>query len=90
MAATLAIVSFSCTGPLIGSALVEASSKGFMAPLVVMFGFSFALAVPFGLFAAFPSWLNSLPKSGGWMNSVKVILGFAELALAFNSFPLRI
>ncbi len=84
MAATLAIVSFSCTGPLIGSALVEASSKGFMAPLVVMFGFSFALAIPFGLFAAFPSWLNSLPKSGGWMNSVKVILGFAELALAFK------
>ncbi|HJW27651.1 MAG TPA: cytochrome c biogenesis protein CcdA, partial [Saprospiraceae bacterium] len=84
MAATLAIVSFSCTGPLIGSALVEASSKGFMAPLVVMFGFSFALAIPFGLFAAFPSWLNSLPKSGGWMNSVKVLLGFAELALAFK------
>jgi cytochrome c biogenesis protein CcdA len=84
MAATLAIVSFSCTGPLIGSALVEASSKGFLAPLVVMFGFSFALAIPFGLFAAFPSWLNSLPKSGGWMNSVKVILGFAELALAFK------
>jgi len=84
MAATLAIVSFSCTGPLIGSALVEASSKGFMAPLVVMFGFSFALAIPFGLFAAFPSWLNSLPRSGGWMNSVKVILGFAELALAFK------
>jgi len=84
MAATLAIVSFSCTGPLIGSALVEASSKGFMAPLVVMFGFSFALAIPFGLFAAFPSWLNSLPRSGGWMNSVKVLLGFAELALAFK------
>jgi thiol:disulfide interchange protein DsbD len=84
MAATLAIVSFSCTGPLIGTALVEASSRGFMAPLVVMFGFSFALAVPFGLFAAFPSWLNSLPKSGGWMNSVKVLLGFAEVALAFK------
>lgn len=84
MAATLAIVSFSCTGPLIGTALVEASSKGFLGPLVVMLGFSFALAVPFGLFAAFPSWLNSLPKSGGWMNSVKVILGFAELALAFK------
>lgn len=84
MAATLAIVSFSCTGPLIGTALVEASSKGFMAPLVVMFGFSFALAIPFGLFAAFPAWLNSLPKSGGWMNSVKVLLGFAELALAFK------
>ncbi len=84
MAATLAIVSFSCTGPLIGTALVEASSKGFMAPLVVMFGFSFALAIPFGLFAAFPAWLHSLPKSGGWMNSVKVLLGFAELALALK------
>lgn len=84
MAATLAIVSFSCTGPLIGTALVEASSKGFLGPLVVMLGFSFALAVPFGLFAAFPAWLNSLPKSGGWMNSVKVLLGFAELALAFK------
>ncbi len=84
MAATLAIVSFSCTGPLIGTALVEASSSGFLGPLVVMAGFSFALAIPFGLFAAFPAWLNSLPKSGGWMNSVKVILGFAELALAFK------
>jgi thiol:disulfide interchange protein DsbD len=84
MAATLAIVSFSCTGPLIGTALVEASSEGFLGPLVVMGGFSLALAIPFSLFAAFPSWLNSLPKSGGWMNSVKVILGFAELALAFK------
>ncbi len=84
MAATLAIVSFSCTGPLIGTALVEASSEGFLGPLVVMGGFSLALAIPFSLFAAFPSWLNSLPKSGGWMNSVKVILGFAELALALK------
>ena len=84
MAATLAIVSFSCTGPLIGTALVEASSEGFLGPLVVMGGFSLALAIPFSLFAAFPAWLNSLPKSGGWMNSVKVILGFAELALAFK------
>jgi thiol:disulfide interchange protein DsbD len=84
MAATLAIVSFSCTGPLIGTALVEASSAGFLGPLIVMFGFSLALAIPFSLFAAFPSWLNSLPKSGNWMNSVKVILGFAELALAFK------
>lgn len=84
MAATLAIVSFSCTGPLIGTALVEASSEGFLGPLVVMAGFSLALAIPFSLFAAFPSWLNSLPKSGGWMNSVKVILGFAELALALK------
>jgi thiol:disulfide interchange protein DsbD len=84
MAATLAIVSFSCTGPLIGTALVEASSEGFLGPLVVMGGFALALAIPFSLFAAFPAWLNSLPKSGGWMNSVKVILGFAELALAFK------
>ncbi|MGB3079637.1 MAG: protein-disulfide reductase DsbD domain-containing protein [Saprospiraceae bacterium] len=84
MAATLAIVSFSCTGPLIGSALVSAASSGFLGPLVVMGGFSLALAIPFGLFAAFPAWLNSLPRSGGWMNSVKVILGFAELALAFK------
>jgi len=84
MAATLAIVSFSCTGPLIGTALVEASSEGFLGPLVVMGGFSLALAIPFSLFAAFPAWLNSLPKSGGWMNSVKVILGFAELALALK------
>ena len=84
MAATLAIVSFSCTGPLIGTALVEASSEGYSGPLVVMAGFAIALAIPFSLFAAFPSWLNSLPRSGGWMNSVKVLLGFAELALAFK------
>lgn len=84
MAATLAIVSFSCTGPLIGSALVEASSEGTLGPAVVMFGFSIALAIPFGLFAIFPAWLNSLPKSGGWMNSVKVMLGFLELALALK------
>ncbi|MDQ3015451.1 MAG: thioredoxin family protein [Bacteroidota bacterium] len=84
MAATLSIVSFSCTGPLIGSALVEASSEGTLGPAVVMFGFSLALAIPFGLFAIFPAWLNSLPKSGGWMNSVKVVLGFVELALAFK------
>ena len=79
MAATLALVSFSCTGPIVGSALVAAAEGGFVGPLVVMFGFSFALALPFGLFAAFPTWLNSLPKSGGWMNSVKVVLGFLEL-----------
>lgn len=84
MAATLAIVSFSCTGPLIGSALVEASSEGTLGPAVVMAGFSLALAIPFGLFAIFPAWLNSLPKSGGWMNSVKVMLGFLELALALK------
>ncbi len=85
MAATLAIVSFSCTGPIIGSALVQVASQGsYIGPAVVMFGFSLALAIPFGLFAAFPSLLNSLPRSGGWMTSVKVILGFLELALALK------
>lgn len=84
MAATLALVSFSCTGPIVGSALVAAANGGFMGPLVVMLGFSGALALPFGLFAAFPAWLNSLPKSGGWMNSVKVVLGFLEVGFAFK------
>jgi thiol:disulfide interchange protein DsbD len=85
MAFTLALVSFSCTGPIIGTALVEASSSGsYVGPFLVMFGFSLALALPFGLFAAFPAWLNSLPRSGSWMNSVKVVLGFLELALAFK------
>ena len=84
MAATLALVSFSCTGPIVGSALVAAANGGIMGPLTVMLGFSAALALPFGLFAAFPAWLNSLPKSGGWMNSVKVVLGFLELGFAFK------
>jgi thiol:disulfide interchange protein DsbD len=85
MAFTLAIVSFSCTGPIIGTALVQAASNGSrLGPGIVMLGFSMALALPFGLFAAFPAWLNSLPKSGGWMNSVKVVLGFIEVALAFK------
>lgn len=84
MALTLALVSFSCTGPIVGSLLVTAASEGGMAPLVGMFGFSLALALPFTLFAAFPGYLNSLPKSGGWLNSVKVVLGFIELALAFK------
>jgi len=84
MAATLALVSFSCTGPIVGSALVAAAKGGFVGPLIVMFGFSFALALPFGLFAAFPAWLNSLPRSGGWMNSVKVVLGFLEVGFAFK------
>ena len=84
MALALAIVSFSCTGPIVGSLLVEAATKGFLAPIVGMFGFSFALALPFTLFAMFPGWLNSMPKSGGWLNSVKVFLGFLELALAFK------
>jgi thiol:disulfide interchange protein DsbD len=83
MAFTLALVSFSCTGPIIGSALVQSAANP-VGPLVVMLGFSTALALPFGLFAAFPAWLNSLPQSGGWMNSVKVILGFLEVALAFK------
>jgi len=85
MAFTLALVSFSCTGPIIGSALVQAASKGeYTGPFLVMFGFSLALALPFGLFAAFPAWLNTLPRSGSWMNSVKVVLGFLELALALK------
>ncbi|TRX43020.1 protein-disulfide reductase DsbD family protein [Flavobacterium restrictum] len=84
MALALAIVSFSCTGPIVGTLLVEAASKGGIAPVVGMFGFSLALALPFMLFALFPSWLNSLPKSGGWLNTVKVVLGFLELALAFK------
>ncbi len=84
MAATLSLVSFSCTGPIVGSALVAAAKGGVMGPLVVMFGFSAALALPFGLFAAFPAWLNSLPRSGGWMNSVKVVLGFLEIGFAFK------
>ncbi|WP_158847951.1 protein-disulfide reductase DsbD family protein [Algibacter sp. L1A34] len=84
MALALAIVSFSCTGPIVGTLLVESASKGGLAPIVGMFGFSLAIALPFALFAAFPGWLNSLPKSGGWLNTVKVVLGFLELALAFK------
>nr|WP_315175923.1 cytochrome c biogenesis protein CcdA [uncultured Flavobacterium sp.] len=84
MALALAIVSFSCTGPIVGTLLVEAASKGGIAPIIGMLGFSLALALPFMLFALFPGWLNSLPKSGGWLNTVKVVLGFLELALAFK------
>jgi thiol:disulfide interchange protein len=92
MAFTLALVSFSCTGPIIGTLLVQAATGGGPAlfgyiplkPLLGMFGFSLALALPFTLFALFPQWLHSLPKSGGWMNTVKIILGFLELALAFK------
>ncbi len=85
MASTLVVVSFSCTGPIIGSLVVEAASKGDrLAPAIGMFGFSLALALPFTLFALFPSMLKSLPKSGGWLNSVKVILGFLELAFALK------
>ena len=84
MALALAIVSFSCTGPIVGTLLFEAASKGGIGPIVGMLGFSLALALPFMLFAMFPGWLNSLPKSGGWLNTVKVFLGFLELALAFK------
>ncbi|PHS06584.1 MAG: thiol:disulfide interchange protein [Kordia sp.] len=85
MALALAIISFSCTGPIVGSALVAAATTGsYVAPIISMLGFSFAIALPFTLFAMFPGWLNSLPKSGGWLNTVKVVLGFLELALAFK------
>ncbi|MGZ3819376.1 MAG: protein-disulfide reductase DsbD family protein [Mucilaginibacter sp.] len=85
MASTLVVVSFSCTGPIIGSVLVEAATKGErLGPVIAMFGFSLALALPFTLFALFPSALKSLPKSGGWLNSVKVILGFIEVAFALK------
>jgi thiol:disulfide interchange protein DsbD len=84
MALALAIVSFSCTGPIVGTALVAAAAQGGIAPVISMFGFSLAIALPFALFAAFPGWMNSLPKSGGWLNTVKVVLGFLELALAFK------
>ncbi len=85
MAFTLALVSFSCTGPIIGTLLVDAVSKGsYLGPATGMLGFSSALAIPFTLFAIFPSWLKEMPKSGGWLNTVKVSLGFIELALAFK------
>lgn len=85
MAATLALVSFSCTGPIVGSLLVQAATTGaLLGPAVGMFGFSLALSIPFVLFAMFPGMMQSLPKSGGWLNSVKVVLGFLELALSFK------
>lgn len=85
MAFSLALVSFSCTGPIIGTLLVEAASKGErLGPAIGMLGFSIALAIPFVIFAIFPSMLKSMPKSGGWLNSVKVVLGFLELALALK------
>ncbi|MDO4972505.1 MAG: cytochrome c biogenesis protein CcdA [Bacteroidales bacterium] len=85
MAATLVIVSFSCTGPIIGTLLVEAASQGsILGPVVGMTGFAIALAIPFTLFALFPSMLKKMPKSGGWLNTVKVVLGFIELALSLK------
>lgn len=85
MAFTLALVSFSCTGPIIGWLLVEAATQGsYLAPAIGMLGFAIALSIPFTLFAIFPSWLKSLPKSGGWLNSVKVVLGFIVLAVSLK------
>ena len=85
MAFSLALVSFSCTGPIIGTLLVDAAVHGdIMGPVLGMFGFSFALSLPFGLFALFPHWLKTLPKSGGWLNSMKVTLGFLELAFSLK------
>lgn len=85
MAFTLALVSFSCTGPIIGTLLVEvATTNSIIGPAIGMAGFAIALAIPFTLFAIFPSWLKELPKSGGWLNSVKVVLGFIELALSLK------
>lgn len=84
MAMTLVLVSFSCTGPIVGAILVESAGGAVLKPIVGMFGFSLAFALPFTLFALFPGWLSNLPKSGGWLNSVKVVLGFLELALGLK------
>ncbi|HEX8549503.1 MAG TPA: cytochrome c biogenesis protein CcdA, partial [Cytophagaceae bacterium] len=84
MAFTLVLVSFSCTGPIVGTILVEAAGGQALKPLLGMLSYSFAFAIPFTLFALFPSWLNKLPRSGGWLNVIKVTLGFVELALAFK------
>ena len=84
MALTLSIVSFSCTGPIVGNVIIESVTVGGLRPFIGMLGFSLAFALPFTLFAFFPSLLNKLPKSGGWLNSVKVVLGFLELALALK------
>lgn len=84
MAFTLVLVSFSCTGPIVGTILVESAGGAVLEPIIGMLGFSVAFALPFTLFAIFPSWLTNMPKSGGWLNSVKVILGFIELALALK------
>lgn len=84
MALTLAIVSFSCTGPIVGNVLVKSAGGELFQPAIAMFGFGLAFALPFTLFALFPSWLNTLPKSGGWLNSVKVCIGFLELAFALK------
>lgn len=84
MALTLVLVSFSCTGPIVGTILVESVGGQILKPIIGMLGFSLAFAIPFTLFALFPQWLNKLPKSGGWLNTVKVVLGFIELAFALK------
>ena len=84
MALTLVLVSFSCTGPIVGSVLIKSTAGEFWSPIVTMLAFSLAFALPFTLFAFFPSMLKKLPKSGGWLNSVKVVLGFVEVALGFK------
>lgn len=84
MALTLVLVSFSCTGPIVGTVVVQAVGGQVIKPVVGMLGFSLAFAIPFTLFAFFPQWLNKMPKSGGWLNSVKVVLGFIELAFALK------
>jgi len=85
MAGTLALVSFSCTGPIVGTLLVQAATSGqLLGPAIGMLGFAIALAIPFVLFAMFPAWMKAMPKSGGWLNSVKVVLGFLELAFSFK------
>jgi thiol:disulfide interchange protein len=84
MAMTLVLVTFSCTGPIVSTILIQSAGGSWLMPIFGMFGFSFALALPFTIFAAFPSLLKNLPRSGGWLNSVKVVLGFLELALAFK------
>ena len=84
MALTLVLVSFSCTGPIVGSVLIQSTSGEFWTPIITMLAFSVVFALPFTLFALFPTWLKQLPKSGGWLNSVKVVLGFAELALGLK------
>jgi thiol:disulfide interchange protein DsbD len=84
MALTLVLVSFSCTGPIVGTILVESVGGQILKPIIGMVGFSLAFAIPFTLFALFPQWLNKMPKSGGWLNTVKVVLGFIELAFALK------
>ena len=88
MAATLVLVSFSCTIPIVGNVIVMSAGGQILKPILAMFSYSLAFAIPFTLFAIFPEWMKGLPKSGGWLNSVKVTLGFLELALALKFFSI--